>query len=390
MQNLRSGPLLALIVSGVLWGVTVPLTKIALDGVGPLWLSTARFGLAAVPLLLLAGRAELRAALTPKVAAWGAAGYGGVIVLQGLGIARTSVAHASLIIGLVPVLGALGALALGRGGAGRTAWIGFGVAFTGIALVAAGGGGSATVGGDLLVLLSALLTAAFLLAQADLLTGRRPLAVTAVQFAAAALASAPLALVAEGGPALPAGQGPLLAVAGLIVGGTLVPFWLFAYAQAWVAPDLAGAFLNIEPVIGFALGVLAFGDPFGPLHVAGVLAAVTGLVLTALPPRPATAPDPASERRELVIPLDRAEIPLPARRTPRPDGPGHAEVLVGSGPPGHEAAAPRRAARVLARGLVRARLPRDPRAAAGDPRNTCAAAGPRGSAAMAKRWSRRR
>ena len=36
-----------------------------------------------------------------------------------------------------------------------------------------------------------------------------------------------------------------------------------------VAPELAGAFLNLEPLVGTAAGALAFGDPFGPLQLLG-------------------------------------------------------------------------------------------------------------------------
>ena len=54
-----------------------------------------RFALAA-PLLAYAGRRGLRAALTPRVAAAGAIGFGAVILLQNAGIERTSVSHAAL------------------------------------------------------------------------------------------------------------------------------------------------------------------------------------------------------------------------------------------------------------------------------------------------------
>ncbi|GAB3276411.1 hypothetical protein GCM10027589_02000 [Actinocorallia lasiicapitis] len=287
MKTNRSATLLALTASGALWGVTVPLTKIAVTGWGPVWLTVVRFALAAVPLLLLVNRAALRRALSPGVVFWGAAGYGAVIVLQGLGIQRTSVAHASLIIGLTPVLAAVAAVALGRAVVGRTAWTGFALAFVGIALVAVGGGGSSSVAGDLLVLLSVLLSAAFVVAQDRLLEGREPLAVTAVQFSAAALLAAPIAFLSEGLPTIPSAPAPLLAAVALTVVGTLLPYALFAYAQTRVSPALAGAFLNIEPLVGFAVGVVAFGDPFTALHLTAALSVLVGLALTALPTRPA-------------------------------------------------------------------------------------------------------
>src|SRR3712207_3010030 len=109
----RRGALGALTAAGLLWGLSVPLSKLALDWLDPAWLSAVRF-LVAAPLLLLAGRAAVRAAADPRVALWGVLGFGGVILLQNFGIARTSVSHAALIIGVVPALVAVVAAARGR------------------------------------------------------------------------------------------------------------------------------------------------------------------------------------------------------------------------------------------------------------------------------------
>src|SRR5690242_6217570 len=133
-------PIIALSVAGVLWGTTVPMSKIALDWLGPSWLTVVRFIVAAVPLAIVASR-HLRAALTLAVAGWGAAGYGLVIVAQNAGIARTSVSHAALLVGSVPILVALMAVALGQR-VKPIAWAGFVVALAGVGLVAADGAGS--------------------------------------------------------------------------------------------------------------------------------------------------------------------------------------------------------------------------------------------------------
>ena len=59
-----------------------------------------------------------------------------MILLQNVGIERTSVTHAAVILGAVPVLVALTAAALGRAATGPRAWLGFAAALGGIALVA--------------------------------------------------------------------------------------------------------------------------------------------------------------------------------------------------------------------------------------------------------------
>src|SRR4051812_23068141 len=169
---------LALTAAGLLWGLTVPLSKAALAWLDGGWLTVARFALAA-PLLALAGRRHLRAAFAPAVLFSGAVGYGLVILLQNAGIERTSVSHAALIVGAVPVLVALATAVSGRGRTGARATAGFALALAGVGIVAGGGGGAATPAGDLLVLASVALSATFVVVQAGVLKGRDPVAVTA-------------------------------------------------------------------------------------------------------------------------------------------------------------------------------------------------------------------
>jgi drug/metabolite transporter (DMT)-like permease len=128
-----------------------------------------------------------------------------------------------------------------------------------------------------------LLSAAMTVAQGDLLAGRDPVAVTAIQFAAATAVSLPFALVTEGGPAAPAHLAPVLAVLALTVLGTVAPFTLFAYGQKYVSAELAGAFLNLEPLVGAVAGVVFFANPAGPRQLAGGAAIVAGIALSSLP-----------------------------------------------------------------------------------------------------------
>ena len=71
----------------------------------------------------------------------GALGYGGSVLLQNIGISRTSVTHAALLIGAVPVLVAIIAAVWYRTVARPMAWFGFTVSLSGVGLITAGGGG---------------------------------------------------------------------------------------------------------------------------------------------------------------------------------------------------------------------------------------------------------
>jgi hypothetical protein len=162
------------------------------------------------------------------------------------------------------------------------AWAGFAVSLGGVGLIAAGGGGGANLGGDGMVLASVLLSAIFTVGQTRLLRGRDPIAVTAVQFLGAALVTAPFSALTEGVPPAPAGTASLLAVVALIAGGTLLPFTLFAFGQSRIPAEIAGAFLNIEPLVGAVAGVVVFGDPAGPAQMAGGAAILGGIALSSV------------------------------------------------------------------------------------------------------------
>ncbi len=277
----------ALAAAGVAWGTSVPLSKAALSWLPPGWLVVARFGLAAAVLLATVDRGALRAALRWQVLAWGAAGFGGSVLVQNAGLTKTSVTHAALLIGTGPVLIAVIAAAWHHKVARPVAWAGFAISLGGVAVVASGRGGGATGAGDALVLVSVLIVAAMTVAQGRLLEGQDPVAITAVQFLGAALAALPVAVCTAGAPPVPpaggAGVLAVLAVIALTVVGTLAPFTLFAYGQHKVSTEVAGAFLNLEPLVGAMVGVVAFGDPAGPRLLLGGVAILGGIFMSSLP-----------------------------------------------------------------------------------------------------------
>jgi drug/metabolite transporter (DMT)-like permease len=308
MNTNRRHAVAALIAAGLLWGTTVPLSKLALEWLSPGWLTVVRFGLAAAVLLAVARArgvrgdgspgergvpggsgfrppgSALRAAFTPGVLIAGAFGYGGSVMVQNAGIGRTSVTHAALLIGAVPVLVAIIAAVWYRAVARPVAWFGFAVSLGGVGLITTGsGGGGATMAGDGLVLASLLLSAMVTVAQGRLLAGRDPVAVTAVQFLGATLGSLPIAVVSEGVPAAPAGAGVVLAVVALALAGTLLPFTLFAFGQSRVSAEVAGAFLNLEPLVGAIAGAVVFSDPVGLVQAGGGAAILAGIALSSLP-----------------------------------------------------------------------------------------------------------
>jgi O-acetylserine/cysteine efflux transporter len=104
-----------------------------------------------------------------------------------------------------------------------------------------------------------------------------------------------VAAVAEGPPVAPAGMGAVAATAGLTLLGTLAASTLFAYGQARVSAEAAGAFVNLEPLVGAAAGALVFGDPVGLALAAGAAAILAGIALSSLPLLRPPGPPPGAD-----------------------------------------------------------------------------------------------
>jgi drug/metabolite transporter (DMT)-like permease len=274
----RPRALMALVLAGSTWGLTLPLSAVALRGVAPAALVSIRFGCAAGILAAIARRGSLRAALTWRIAWWGVLGYGAVVLTQCEGVERTSLSHAAVLGGIVPVLVVLIAIARGCRRPSALGTLGLLGAVGGAGLFTSGGGHS-SLAGDGLVLFAGVCFSFYIVAQPALLAGRDAVAVTAVQMGAASIVLLPVALLAEPAPRI---SGSIaLALLGLVVVGSLLPFALYAWGQARVPHELAGAFLNVEALVGGLIGVVAFHDQMGIEQVLAIALIAAGLLLVA-------------------------------------------------------------------------------------------------------------
>jgi hypothetical protein len=216
-----------------------------------------------------------------------------------------------MMVGSIPVLVALIAGVWHRSRLSGSAWAGLIVSLIGVAVVAGGGGGSSSVYGDGLVLFSLAISAAMTVAQVRMLEGRDPMAVTAVQFLAAAVTALPIAIVSEGTPPSVPSISPFLGVIALSVVGTLVPWVLFAFGQSRVSAVVAGSFINIEPLVGAGAAALFFGEAITPAQIGAGLAILTGVALSTLASAADAEPvsEPVSVPEELPV-LVPEELPV--------------------------------------------------------------------------------
>ncbi len=151
----------------VIWGASIPLTKLALRDLPPLTLTALRYWIAAPAFMVLLRRRPIPSGRA--LAAMGALGLLGIPlgqVAQALGVARTSASVATVISATIPIFVVVFAVLRLRQAIRTRQALGLLLAFAGVGLVATGGpGGLATAlqtqaaAGNALMLVSALSTA---------------------------------------------------------------------------------------------------------------------------------------------------------------------------------------------------------------------------------------
>ena len=263
----RTGPLTALVLASVLWGGAVSGTKYALAGFAPLTLLSLELTAAAAVLWLVLLARGYRAPRTWWLPALlGLLEPGLAYLAETFGLSMTSAVHGAVIGGLESALiVVLAAGALGERVSGP-AVLAVLVALAGLVVLASAGAGAGrrVAVGDVLVAAGVLSASLYTIVAKRFEDGSDVLSLTAWQFTAAAVVSAPAA--AASWPARAAGTAlaapPRYWAAALLVGvaGFGVSFLLFNYAIARVEAGWSGVVLNLIPVFAFLSAVLFLGE----------------------------------------------------------------------------------------------------------------------------------
>ena len=273
----------ALMLAGVGWGVGLPLGKVALGEMDAAHMVLLRFlvaAAAAAPFAL--ARAQTRRLFRSPAAVAAGVFYGLGFLLQFEGLARISVTLAALLVGAMPALIAVCARLLGEP-VSRLSWAGVVAATAGAALIAGKPDGEGSPLGIALSVLSLAFFLGWTLALRRAPQGSTPMAVPAVTIVVAALAVLPIAVLLHGAPKLDVSAAAWGGIVGQGLVSTLMATAAWQFGASRVGSATAGVFINIEPVLGSALGVLLFGDRItwglalgGLMIVAGSLAVVLG------------------------------------------------------------------------------------------------------------------
>jgi drug/metabolite transporter (DMT)-like permease len=220
-------------------------------------------------------------------------------LLQFHGLARTTVSHASLMVGSMPVLLAAAAALFAGERLDRVGWVALFASTAGAALIVVGGSrgpathGQPTLIGDLMVVASLCTALAWIVVSKKLMLTHSPPAVTAYTILAGTVMLAVWILgpwIAR--PWLPNHSQPppfahvsttawmALAISGLACTATTTLLWNWGIHH--VPASRAGVFLNIEPALGSFLGVKLLGEHLGPYAwFGGALILGAAITLTA-------------------------------------------------------------------------------------------------------------
>ncbi|KQK30955.1 hypothetical protein ARD30_11800 [Bosea thiooxidans] len=281
------GSLAAALLLAVMWGLSIPITKLGLLTLPPLTLTALRF-LIAVPLMFVfvVGKQRLPRHALLRLAGLGILGIGIGQVAQTFGVAGTSASVGTTISAAIPAFVVVFAALRLRQPVSRLQAFGILAAFVGIALVAWGRGDAASaasqtsLGGAALVLLSALTIAFYYVWSVELSDRHGTAAVAAWSTLFGFLALLPWAIWEASHVPFTLSATGLASALYLGVMVTVAGLFLWLHLLRTVPARIAASIQYLQPIIGVAAAALMFGDDLGPLFLAGVALVLAGLTLT--------------------------------------------------------------------------------------------------------------
>ena len=288
LEKRRALGFAACAVASCFWGCGFFFGKIALEEMSFAHMVLYRFLFAIVVLLPLL--VTHRPGLNRRE--WGllvAAAFFGVPVqflIQFYALSITTVSHAALMVGTMPVILAVGAAAFAHERMDRMGWMALAGSTCGAGLIALGAGshakGGATLAGDLLVVVSLLIALSWILINKELMERHSHVVVTAYGLLIGTAMLVVWVPVRYGMPPM-AGVSvkAWLALAGSGVLCTATTTLLWNWGMTQVPASQAGVLLNMEPLMGSLLGVLVLGERLGPsAWVGGGLILASAITLT--------------------------------------------------------------------------------------------------------------
>ncbi len=208
-------------------------------------------------------------------------------LIQFHGLSLTTVSHASLMVGTMPVILALGAVVFAHERMDGVGWLALFVSTTGAALIALSGRvehepGGASLEGDLLIVASLTIALFWILLNKRLMRRESHVVVTSYGILLATLMLLAWVPLRYGMPPIHGVSWQAwgaLAASGVLCTATTTLLWNWGMTQ--VPASQAGVLLNIEPLMGSLLGVLVLRERLGPsAWVGGAMILAAAVTLT--------------------------------------------------------------------------------------------------------------
>ncbi|MGD1107874.1 MAG: EamA family transporter [Terracidiphilus sp.] len=287
-------------LAGTLWGTGFYWGRLALNEMNVEHMVLYRFLFACVGMapVMITHRVRLTASEARTLLLAALFGIPIQFLLQFHGLALTTVSHASLMVGAMPVFLAVTAVFFASEDLDWLSWLALCGSTAGAAMVVLGGNHATTgretptLAGDLLVIVSLISALAWILLSKKLMQTHSPPVVTAYTIYSGTVmlmiwmaGSRLLALmIHEKVEPMPFAHVSLtawiaLAISGLLCTATTTLLWNWGIHH--VPASRAGVFLNIEPALGSVLGVELLGEKLGPYAwLGGALILVGAITLT--------------------------------------------------------------------------------------------------------------
>jgi len=289
-------PILALVTAGGLWGTGFLFGKIALSEMSVATMILFRFAFACVGMLpfFLFDRPRFAGGEWGWVLAAAVFGVPVLYLVQFEGLSLTTVSHASLMVGTLPMLLAAAAVLFSGERLHWGGWLALVASTVGAGLIAlsnkgASGTTHASVGGDLLIVLSMLAAIAWILISKRLMRQHSALMVTTSVYCIGALILAAVVILTSGIPSLHYSTRAWIAVAeqGLFATASATVLWNWGLHR--VPTSHAGIFVNLEPLVGAILGVSLLHEVLGRMALAGGALIIGGAVYFSYQPEGTTS-----------------------------------------------------------------------------------------------------
>jgi drug/metabolite transporter (DMT)-like permease len=281
----RGIPILALAIAGSLWGTGFFFGKIALSEmpVGTMILFRLAFACAGLLPCLFFDRPRFAGTEWGWVLAAAVFGVPVQFLVQFKGLSLTTVSHASLMVGTLPILLAIAAVLFSGDRLHYGGWAALVASTVGAGLIAwsgktVTGTAHASVQGDLLVVLSMFAAIAWILISKRLMRRHSALMVTVFVYWIGTAILAAVVITTSGLPSTHYSTSAWLAVAeqGLLVTAATTVLWNWGLQR--VPASQAGIFVNFEPLVGAILGVSVLHEVLGGMALAGGAMIIGGAV----------------------------------------------------------------------------------------------------------------